>query len=1054
MPLETIHFPGMKSKEGKSSSDFQATPEELRTIQERMKDPKFVELMKEYMESISDPETRAEEEAYLAQAEREAKEGGDYTFDFIFPRPWFVVELASPTTRSAKAEALYKLTGIKDPKDTKSLGGRSTTGIRSFINFCVSDKVEPHSEISTQDAKGSQWHVPVAVSEKRMEVLFENRTKLQGIPNPSSYLSTSSTGGKTSAGVNKEREAYAAVQSAATKAAASPLDEAPYCYVYDAVFHPLTLSLADRSNRFLCFLVEIAVEQINAGYKESNGFEFSRLPSAVLCIGYPRNQTIRKKGNASPFAVDPTAPVLTKPTKHIDEVEKAYRGGTTKTTAGKSIEGSPLSASTSRKESSSLSSPPPHHHTNTQTKDACLISPLPPVQVKHRGSRVELSDTWSDHRVTQKKIGVPEVLVVSIDFSNPPQAGTTVGRTSSNGGSGGGVQQQPPLPLSSFKPIEASAIDLVVSEEGKSLHLSKTGGQPYFEGLISLPFSVEEEPVSAKFDKHKRVLSLELRVQAHHHVLNNANMSTEKTEKVDEPTLPSTKEDSRTLAPPPPEAAASSTSATSPATTTIHSSRTTRSTASSSKLEVRRTVSSSEAKQHSVDAEIMQEEQTASPLQAVVDAGKEKESQKKEGEEEKDNIASCCPPEVGPSPPVVESNEIKNPPGKEEEEEMKMKLDNDYPNDEITVDMPTTTKQEEGGNTMGMNLRGTVSPASTTHSDPTTSSESSSSSDPPAAITVPPPYLSVFSKDVDRVRQMFAKVEEARRAREEAAAKKKREEEESRNEGCRATKEIRAVEEPSCTGEAERIPVSACDEKEGETTEKMNVRSSTSCHRTQGGGGDGDMAFDTRSDVRSQKEGEMDDTDESVEKRKNKMMCTAEEKKTVMPPNNRQLESSGVTATELQSAGGALSLKRDGTEEGVMMAGVEEMSNEVTANGENHNNNDFTDRVEDVIMTDKEVIPERGRNRVGEAMKTSTEDRASALRALEEQQDSWMKRVQDAISQEDMKEMEAAVRRARKEAEKAKKRYEAVLEQEKLEKKIRAKREAAPFQNDHIFAID
>ena len=71
MPIESINLSTTKK------SDFVPTADEIKTIQEKMKDPEFMKLMTEYMTSLEDPAYRAEEEAYLEQVEREAKEGGD-----------------------------------------------------------------------------------------------------------------------------------------------------------------------------------------------------------------------------------------------------------------------------------------------------------------------------------------------------------------------------------------------------------------------------------------------------------------------------------------------------------------------------------------------------------------------------------------------------------------------------------------------------------------------------------------------------------------------------------------------------------------------------------------------------------------------------------------------------------------------------------------------------------------------------------------------------------------------------------------------------------------
>src|SRR5689334_6974955 len=91
--------------------EFKPTAQELKTIAEKMKDPEFMKLWTEYAMSLKDPAYRKEEEEYLKQVEKEAREGGNYSFEFIFPKPRFVVEL---------------------------LEGDGKT----FLNICESDKVD------------------------------------------------------------------------------------------------------------------------------------------------------------------------------------------------------------------------------------------------------------------------------------------------------------------------------------------------------------------------------------------------------------------------------------------------------------------------------------------------------------------------------------------------------------------------------------------------------------------------------------------------------------------------------------------------------------------------------------------------------------------------------------------------------------------------------------------------------------------------------------------------------------------------------------------------
>jgi dynein assembly factor 2 len=327
----------------KHDDGFKPTTEELETIRKKMDDPEFMKLWAEYAQSLADPKYRAEEEEYLRQMEREAQEGGDHSFEFIFPKAVFVVRL------------------LED-------GGK-----RTFLNMCECEKVEPFSESRVADSRDANWHVPIVVGKLRKE----------------------------------EFEGHEVA-------------------VYDCVFHPKTISLGNNSNRFMCFLVEIAVENLNAGYQQNFGFEFKRLP--VTAIGTPANQTVRKKGKSEPMFPKSTEPASKAPMK-----------------PGSS---EPVTAPTT---------------SFTQ----------PDVSVAHRGE-IDLTDAWN-WKQSERRIGVPKELVVKFKL-----------------------------------PRLERAVDVDVDITGHSIELLSTSAG--YQASVTLPFSVEETPVSAKFDKNKKELQLVLAV--------------------------------------------------------------------------------------------------------------------------------------------------------------------------------------------------------------------------------------------------------------------------------------------------------------------------------------------------------------------------------------------------------------------------------------------------------------------------------------------------------------------------------------------------------------
>ncbi|CBZ33431.1 hypothetical protein, conserved [Leishmania donovani] len=426
---------------------FTATPEEMRVIQEKMKDPVFAELMHEYMKSLEDPETRREEEAYLEQAEREAREGGDFSFEFVFPRAAFVLELLEPSNTAVSAAELKGL-GLDASAATRT--ALKSSGVRCFLNICSSEKVKTFTEHTTGDARGSNWEVPVSVSQRRVEA----------------YQPVKSS---PTASIPAE---YAAACSIASASSSSP----SVCVVRDVVFHPSTLALAERSTRFMCFLTEIAVEHINSGYGESNGFQFRRLPSSIVSIGTPLNQTIRSSSRAggSPFDVDPRAPVLTRPTKSWPIVKdsdcsRSAASPPPSTTSAKVPTSSGTQGAKAPQcvvsEAAAVSAPSPR------------TSTLPPYTVTHRGS-VDLTDAWQ-WRVSDKRVGVPEELIVKMTFA--------------------GVRR-------------AAMLDIAITPDGQAVRIDPTEGQSRYEGLLVLPFTVEEAPLKAQFDCSRGVLTLTLKV--------------------------------------------------------------------------------------------------------------------------------------------------------------------------------------------------------------------------------------------------------------------------------------------------------------------------------------------------------------------------------------------------------------------------------------------------------------------------------------------------------------------------------------------------------------
>ena len=127
------------------TGDLKLTKDEIKNFEDAMKKPEFTNLLKEYMDDISDPKYREEQEKYLRQLEEknEIPEGKN----LLKPKAGFC----------AKTKRV-------DAKDT---GGPS----KVFINVCHAKEVEKAtSEEVTRDGKrGVSWSIPFSLGPMRQE---------------------------------------------------------------------------------------------------------------------------------------------------------------------------------------------------------------------------------------------------------------------------------------------------------------------------------------------------------------------------------------------------------------------------------------------------------------------------------------------------------------------------------------------------------------------------------------------------------------------------------------------------------------------------------------------------------------------------------------------------------------------------------------------------------------------------------------------------------------------------------------------------------------------
>eukprot|EP01017_Pseudomicrothorax_dubius_P049632 TRINITY_DN9254_c0_g1_i4.p1 TRINITY_DN9254_c0_g1~~TRINITY_DN9254_c0_g1_i4.p1 ORF type:complete len:141 (-),score=38.76 TRINITY_DN9254_c0_g1_i4:607-1029(-) len=133
-------FPGNKSNE-----NIEITQEEARRITEAMKDPKFREMLADYMDEISDPKNKEEYNLYLEQLEnqQELPKG----MRLVRPKAGFCI------------------------KTMVAAEGKQNFETKLFINICSTEEAEePRSvEVKRNGVSGTNWSVPYILGQLRYD---------------------------------------------------------------------------------------------------------------------------------------------------------------------------------------------------------------------------------------------------------------------------------------------------------------------------------------------------------------------------------------------------------------------------------------------------------------------------------------------------------------------------------------------------------------------------------------------------------------------------------------------------------------------------------------------------------------------------------------------------------------------------------------------------------------------------------------------------------------------------------------------------------------------
>jgi len=140
----------------------------VKQLQKSFRDPQFQKYFQEYLQEISDPKARAEQDQYLRELERKGQ----------------LEEVAPPNTRLIRGKPAFCVRAATSKKNHKL-----------FVNFCTHDDVKPATPTKAANG-GTYWSVPFLSSSIRQEaegvlavdVIFATSSLVWAAKNPSAKL--------------------------------------------------------------------------------------------------------------------------------------------------------------------------------------------------------------------------------------------------------------------------------------------------------------------------------------------------------------------------------------------------------------------------------------------------------------------------------------------------------------------------------------------------------------------------------------------------------------------------------------------------------------------------------------------------------------------------------------------------------------------------------------------------------------------------------------------------------------------------------------------------
>ena len=231
----------------------EVTREDLKKIQKSMKDPKFNNILYEYMLEVSDPKNRKENDLYLQQLEKNGELPKD--LKLIKPRKFFCLE--------------SKIASETDYNYCQTI----------YINICLNEEIEKSEMKYSNENKGQNWKVPYSVGKQRYDQIIkeEKISKKENSDKKDKFEKTKiidkknieEKENKKINSNNKEKiEKEKNLDKTVTEEENNKNDNKTIVSVIDIVFNPNIKNLCERSVAFKKMICDISIDGVQKVFDE------------------------------------------------------------------------------------------------------------------------------------------------------------------------------------------------------------------------------------------------------------------------------------------------------------------------------------------------------------------------------------------------------------------------------------------------------------------------------------------------------------------------------------------------------------------------------------------------------------------------------------------------------------------------------------------------------------------------------------------------------------------------------------------------------------------